>query len=67
MAEYDHLSGLEEQMTRKPFEMPRLVINKHLSLEDFITLPDQPTEELLKIFSLKGYQSHPAINFKVAD
>ncbi len=55
MAEYDHLPGLKEQLTREPFALPRLVIAK------------KPFDELtFEDFEIVGYRCHEGIKFKVA-
>ena len=52
---YNHIKGLEEQLQRKPYTLPVLIItNKpfwELQFEDFI---------------LNNYNYHPPINFDVA-
>ncbi len=52
---YDHLDGLKLQLTREPFPLPKLEINKksidELKFEDF---------------NLINYQHHPKIRFEVA-
>ena len=68
-AEFDHIPGLKQQLTRKPFQLPRLKISDEIrSLEDIERLmgPDVTTDEVMRHFVLEGYDSHPAINFKVA-
>jgi thymidylate synthase len=67
MAEYDHVPGLREQLTRTPRALPRLTISPELrSLEDIEPLLSEDTETLLSHFRLEGYDPHPAISFKVA-
>lgn len=52
---YDHLEGLKLQLTREPYPLPKLVINK------------KPIDELeFDDFSLIDYQYHPKIKFEVA-
>lgn len=54
-AEYDHVPGLREQLTRAPRALPRLVIAK------------KPVDDLrFEDFRLEGYDPHPKIDFKVA-
>ena len=68
-SEYDHWPGLEEQLTRKPRELPELIIDPSIKeLEDIEALmaPEVTTEEILGKFKLEGYDPHPAIRFKVA-
>jgi thymidylate synthase len=67
MAEYDHVPGLREQLTREPKPLPRLTISPKLrSLDDIEALLSEDTETLLSHFRLEGYDPHPAIAFKVA-
>jgi thymidylate synthase len=67
MAEYDHVPGLEEQLTREPRPLPRLHVSSELrSLEDVEALLNEDTEGVLSRFRLEGYDPHPAIAFKVA-
>ncbi len=55
MEKYDHLKGLQEQIKRKPYPLPKLKIaNKPL---DELTFDD---------FELIGYQHHDRIKFEVA-
>ena len=55
MAEYDHVPGLREQLTREPRPLPKLVI------------ADKPFDELTyDDFTLEGYDPHGPIKFKVA-
>ena len=54
-AEYGHVEGLREQLTRTPKPLPELII------------ADKPFEQLgFDDFELRGYAHHPAIKFKVA-
>ncbi len=55
MAEYDHVTGLREQLKREPRPLPKLVIAK------------KPFNELkFEDFQLLDYHPHPKIKFKVA-
>jgi thymidylate synthase len=54
-AEFDHVPGLQEQLTRDFRPLPKLTIAK------------KPFNELVfEDFKLEGYNPHPAIKFKVA-
>ena len=67
MAEYDHVPGLREQLTRAPRELPKLEIDESIqSLDDVDALLPLGTEEIMAKFLLHGYDPHPAIHFKVA-
>lgn len=55
MAEYDHVPGLREQLTRAPRPLPQLVIAK------------KPFNELtFDDFKVEDYHPHPRLKFKVA-
>jgi thymidylate synthase len=67
MADYDHVPGLELQLTRAPRPLPRLAIDPSIrSLDDIHPLLSASTEEVMSRFVLSGYDPHPAIAFKVA-
>lgn len=67
MAEYDHVPGLREQLSREPRPLPRLVIDRGVQdLDDVNKLLTFSTDDLMTFFKLEGYDPHPAINFKVA-
>lgn len=67
MAEYDHVPGLKQQLSREVRPLPRLVIDPGIrTLEDVRALLETDTQTLLKKFRLEGYDPHPAIKFKVA-
>lgn len=67
MAEYDHVPGLEQQLSRAPRALPRLEIDPSIrDLDDIEPLLSQDTDEIMAKFRLHGYDPHPAINFKVA-
>ncbi len=66
-AEYDHVPGLREQLTRTPGTLPTFTIDKSIqSLDDIRHVLDASTDELLELFKLENYQPFPALNFKVA-
>ncbi len=68
-AEYDHVPQLEEQLTREPRPLPRLVIDPSIkTLRDVERLmgPEVTTDEILAMFKLEGYDPWPALNGKVA-
>ncbi len=66
-AEYDHLPGLREQLTRKPRPLPTLRISNSIrELSDINALLDKDTDEVMSHFQLEGYDPWPSIPFKVA-
>jgi thymidylate synthase len=69
MADHDHVPGLEEQISREPRPLPKLILSPVIqSLADIEALmaPEVTTEEIMQAFRLEGYDPHPAIAFKVA-
>lgn len=67
LSEYDHVPGLDEQLTRTPRALPRLTIDPSIrELDDIHGLLEADTDTLLERFRLDGYHPHPAIPFKVA-
>lgn len=68
-AEYDHIPGLTEQLTREPRPLPRLHISDDIrSLEDVERLldPKVTTDEIMSKFVLEGYDPYPAIRLRAA-
>jgi len=67
MSEYDHIPGLQEQLTREPRALPRLEISPEFQdLDDLTALLEADTESLLQTFRLHDYHPHTALTFKVA-
>ncbi len=66
-SEFDHVPGLKVQLSREPKDLPKLTIDPSIkSLDDVTKLLEADTEDILDVFKLAGYKSHPAINFRVA-
>ncbi len=66
-AEYDHVPGLKEQLTREPRSLPRLTISNSIrELSDISALLYKNTDEVMSHFVLDGYDPWPKIEFKVA-
>ena len=53
----NHFSQVKEQLSRKPFPLPRLVINSEIKDINKFQYSD---------FKLEDYQAHPHIKAKVA-
>jgi thymidylate synthase len=67
MAEYDHIPGLQEQLTRAPRKLPTLTIDPAItSLDDIEPLLSLDTDQIMSKFVLEGYDPHPPLTFKVA-
>ena len=58
----NHIEGIKEQLTREPFELPKLLFKDHLN--DFESIIDilRP-----KDFILDNYQSHPPIKLPLSN
>lgn len=68
-AEFDHIPGAREQLTREPYRLPKLIIADDIrGLDDVEKLlhPSVTTDEIMSKFRLEGYTSHPKMDFKVA-
>lgn len=68
-AEFSHVPQIEEQLTREPRPLPKLIISDQIkSLTDVEALmdPSVSTEEVMKHFVLEGYNPWPALKGKVA-
>lgn len=66
-AEYDHVPGLKEQLSRTPRNLPKLQIKPDIqNLDDVKKLLTLDTREILDCFKLVDYNPYPAIKFKVA-
>jgi thymidylate synthase len=68
-AEYDHIPGAKEQLSRELRPLPKLIISDDIkSLEDVERLlhPSVTTDEIMGKFVLEGYSPHPPIPLKVA-
>lgn len=66
-AEYDHIPGLREQLSRQPRKLPRLTIDSSIrSLNDIESRLDADLDEIFGTFRLDGYQPYDAISFRVA-
>ena len=67
LAEYDHVPGLKEQLTRTPRELPQLKIGSSIkSLDDIDRILESNIDEILDTFHLSGYNPYQAIKFNVA-
>lgn len=67
MAEYDHVPGLQAQLTRETRALPTLEISPEITALDHIEpLLSLDTDEIMSKFMLHNYDPHPGISFKVA-
>jgi thymidylate synthase len=59
----DHIEAAKKQISRKPFKLPQLEIVEDIVWKDGDCLPHyEPTD-----FTLKNYQSHPAIKAQLSN
>lgn len=65
MAEYDHIPGLREQLTRLPRALPKLILPDNSVIND-VLFSHKYQPELVSHFKLENYDPYPTINFKVA-
>ena len=66
-SEYDHVPGLQNQISRPPKKLPKLTISPDIkTLADVTAVLEMDTHEILDMFQLSGYDPHPAIQFRVA-
>jgi thymidylate synthase len=56
----NHIDQVKEQLKRKPFDFPKVKINKELSTVEDIENLD------LKDFEFNGYESYPSIKAEMA-
>ena len=67
MVDYDHVPGLQEQLTRSPRQLPSLELSPDLrSLKDVEALLREDTDTVMSHFKIENYDPHPPIAFKVA-
>jgi len=59
----NHEEGLKEQLTRIPYELPKIKIQDEVEWKDGGCLPDYSIGN----FSLENYQSHPAIKLPLSN
>lgn len=59
----DHIDSMKELLTREPYELPELVINKDFDLDKGLTRFDI---DCASMFTLDGYKYHPTIKMAMA-
>ena len=57
----NHFEQARQQITREPYELPRLIIDQFDESNHYIGDMDDVSEYNIEQFKLEGYQSHPAI------
>ena len=57
----NHLTQASKQMTREPYELPKLVIDQFDETNHYIGDMDDISEYNISQFKLENYQSHPTI------
>jgi hypothetical protein len=68
-AEFDHVPGARQQLTRLPRKLPNLIISDKIrDLEDLEKFfhPSVSTDEIMSHFIIENYNPHPHIPFQVA-
>jgi thymidylate synthase len=57
----NHIEQAKEQITRTPFELPKLIINNEFWNHEYQTIDGWVNSMEIADFTLENYQSHPAI------
>ena len=57
----NHIEQAKEQITRTPFELPKLIINSEFWNHEYQTIDGWVKSMEIADFTLENYQSHPAI------
>jgi thymidylate synthase len=57
----NHIEQAKEQITRTPFELPKLIINNEFWNHEYQTIDGWVDSMEIVDFTLENYQSHPAI------
>lgn len=64
---HDHFDAVKEQLSRTPYPLPTLWLNKNIrSLEDLNVKNLQKPEDVTDLVKLENYQFHPTIKAKMA-
>jgi thymidylate synthase len=61
----NQIDGIKEQLTREPFELPKLVISNQVYFNEGID--EFLNSCLITDFQIEGYQSHPTIKFPLSN
>ena len=57
----NHIEQAKEQITRSPYELPKLIINNEFWNHEYQTIDGWVNSMEMADFTLENYQSHPAI------
>ena len=61
----NQIDGIKEQLTREPFELPKLVISNQVNFNEGID--EFLSSCLITDFQIEGYQSHPTIKLPLSN
>lgn len=61
----NQIDGIKEQLTREPFELPKLVISNQVNFKEGID--EFLNSCLIDDFKVEGYQSHPSIKLPLSN
>jgi thymidylate synthase len=61
----NQIDGIKEQLTREPFELPKLVISNQVNFNEGID--EFLNSCLITDFQIEGYQSHPTIKLPLSN
>ena len=63
----NQIDGVKEQLTREPYELPKLVIDQFDENNHYIGDMDDISEYNISQFKLENYKSHPAIKIPLSN
>jgi len=63
----NQIDGVKEQLTREPYELPKLVIDQFDETNHYIGDMDDISEYNISQFKLDNYKSHPAIKIPLSN
>jgi thymidylate synthase len=63
----NQVEGVKEQLTREPFELPKLIINDEFWNHEYQTIDGWIKSMEIGDFQVEGYQSHPAIKMPLSN
>ena len=63
----NQIDGVKEQLTREPYELPKLVIDQFDETNHYIGDMDDISEYNISQFKLENYKSHPAIKIPLSN
>jgi len=63
----NHIDGIKEQLTRTPYNLPKLIINTEFWNHEYQTIDGWVSSMEVGDFTLENYQSHPSIKLPLSN